>query len=44
MVDCLDWIKDVLGLIIVKVLKFFEEGLNLNVLIVCFIIMGDEFY
>ncbi|MTV19327.1 DUF1116 domain-containing protein [Staphylococcus delphini] len=43
-IERLEWMRDVLGPVLSKALKTFEEGLNVNVLIAKAIAMGDEFH
>lgn len=43
-VDRLHWMKDVLGPVLSKVLKTFDGGLNINVMVAKAITMGDEFH
>ncbi len=43
-INRLHWMKDVLGPVLSKALKTFDEGLNVNVLMAKAIAMGDEFH
>lgn len=43
-IDRLKWMRDVLGPVLGKAVRSFEEGMNLNVMIARSIGMGDEFH
>lgn len=43
-INRLEWMRDVLGPVLGKALRTFDEGLNLNVMIARAIGMGDEFH